>query len=170
MKKTLCALLASIAVNASAGWEYNTYTDVMDEHTNYHAYSDTNATYPENDSPSARIYVSCIGGDLLASVMVDKGYISIDGEKANENREWFYAKIRAKFDGSIYTYNVMYQARNSPIFIYNQDPYFIEKLKHSDNLVIEIDWAHETKDHWKFSLAGSTKVIEKVEAKCTIAL
>lgn len=165
MKKTVCALLTSIAVNASAGWEYNTHIDVMDEHTDYHAYSDINATYPENDSPRASIWVSCVKGYFGAAVMVDKGYISIDGEKPN--KKWFNAKIRAKFDGIIYTYDVMYEARSTAIFILNDDD-FIEKLKYSDNVIIEVDWAQETKDHWKFSLAGSTKVIEKVDVHCSV--
>jgi len=163
MKKTVCALLASIAVNASAGWEYSSHTDVMDEHTNHHAYSDRNTTYPENGRPYASIWVSCVKEDLGVSVMVDKGYISIEEEK--RHNKGFMAKIRAKFDGTIYTYNVWYMARNSPILILNSDD-FIGKLKYADTVLIEVDWAQETKDHWKFSLAGSTKVIEKVEAGC----
>lgn len=162
----LIVILVSLSMPVFAQWDVSNSTDEMTGKTTSYCSSPVTSPTKSMDFPysdtQAWLGIGCDGESEWV-------YIGFTNEPnlLNTDTEDGYNVIstRVKWNDNVVNQRFT-QTWGAKFLHFNDDKAVIQNIMNSNSLLVELNWHGNGKTYFKFNLAGSSKAISQMRAKC----
>ena len=162
----LIAILVNLSMPVLAQWDVSSSTDEMTGKTSPYCFSPFTSPTKSMDFPysdtQAWLGIGCNGDSEWV-------YIGFTNEPnlLNTDTEDGYDVIstRIKWNDNVVNQKFI-QPWGAKFLLFSDDKAVIQNIMESNSLLVELNWHGNGKTYFKFNLAGSSKAISQMRAKC----